>query len=151
MPALAAVATAVKFVPMLEAAKFRVLVSVIVAVVPLVSATLPVKLLLPPLVVKSIEVPAFKVVVPGTVTVPASVIAAPAVSERLPLLFNVIEGMLMLAAALLKFSVKLRKAVSEPKLVGAAAAALVFVRLKSCTFPKVAPEAKVIAPLILLA
>ena len=70
MPALAAVAMAVKFVPMLETAKFKVLVSVIVAVVPLVKATLPVRLLLAPLVLKSIEVPALSVVVPGTVTVP---------------------------------------------------------------------------------
>ena len=70
IPALAAVAIAVKLVPMLEAAKFRVLVSVIVAVVPLVKATLPVRLLLAPFVVRSIEVPAFKVVVPGTVSVP---------------------------------------------------------------------------------
>lgn len=58
---------AVRFVPMLEAAKFKVLAFVIVAEVPLVRATAPTKLLLPPFVVKSIEVPAFKVVVPGTV------------------------------------------------------------------------------------
>ena len=70
MPALAAVAIAVKFVPMFEIAKFKGLVSVIVAVLPLVKATLPVKLLLVPLVVRSMEVPAFKVVVPGTVSVP---------------------------------------------------------------------------------
>ena len=70
IPALAAVAIAVKLLPMFEAAKFKVLVSVIVAVVPLVKATLPVRLLPLPLVVKSIEVPAFSVVVPGTVTVP---------------------------------------------------------------------------------
>ena len=70
MPALVTVAMAVKFVPMLEAAKFKVWVSVIVAVVPLVNATLPVRLLLVPLVLKSMEVPAFKVVVPGTVIVP---------------------------------------------------------------------------------
>ena len=131
MPALAAVATAVKFVPILEAAKFRVLVSVIVAVVPLVKATLPVKLLLVPLVVKSIEVLAFKVVVPGTVTVPASVIAAPAVTERLPLFVKVILGKAIFAAALLKFKVKLRRFVSELKFVGTEAEALVFVRLKS--------------------
>src|SRR5580658_2002473 len=106
---------------MLEAAKFKVLVSVMVAVVPLVKATLPVKLLLAPLVVKSIEVPAFKVVVPGTVTVPLSVIAAPAVKDRLPLLFKVIEGKAM--AALLKFKVKLLKALCEVKLVGRAALA----------------------------
>jgi len=70
MPALAAVAMAVKFVPMFEAAKFKGLVSVIVAVLPLLKATLPVKLLAEPLVVKSMEVPAFKVVVPGTVRAP---------------------------------------------------------------------------------
>ena len=151
MPALAAVATAVKFVPMLEAAKFKVLVSVIMAVVPLVRATLPVKLLLAPLVVKSIEVPAFKVVVPGTVTVPVSLMAAPAVKERLPPLFKVMDGIAIFAAAFEKFSVKLRSAVSDVKLVGMAAAALLFVRLKSCTLPSVAPEAQVMAPLMLFA
>src|SRR5215472_12982765 len=118
MPALAAVATAVKSLPIFEAAKFKVLISVIVAVVPLLRATLPVKLLLAPLVLKSIEVPAFKVVVPGTVTVPASLIAAPAVRERLPLFVKVMDGKLILAAALLKFSVKLRRAVSDVRLVG---------------------------------
>ena len=102
-----------------------------VAVVPLVKATLPVKLLLPPLVVKSIDVPAFKVVVPGTVTVPASVIAAPAVSERLPLLVKVILGTAIFAAALLKFKVKLRRLLSEERLLGTEAEALVLVRLKS--------------------
>src|SRR5277367_4124996 len=147
MPALAAVAIAVRFEPMFAAAKFKVLVSVMVAVVPLVKATLPVKLLLEPLVVKSIEVPAFKVVVPGTTTVPPSLIAAPAVKERLPPLFRVTTGKTMLAAALLKLSVKLRKAVSEVKLVGAEAEALVLVRLKSCTLPRVAPLAKTIEPL----
>lgn len=60
--------TAVRFVPMFEAAKLRVFVSLMAAVVPLVKLTAPTRLLLVPLVVKSIEVPAFKVVVPGTVT-----------------------------------------------------------------------------------
>jgi len=131
MPALAAVAIAVKFVPIFEAAKFKVLVLVMVAVVPLVKATLPVKLLLLPLVVKSIAVPAFRVVVPGTTTAPVSLMAAPAVRERFPLLFKVTAGKTIFAAALLKLSVKLRKAVREPRLVGAAAAALLLVRLKS--------------------
>jgi len=131
MPALVAVAIAVKFVPILEAAKFKVLVFVMVAVVPLVKATLPVKLLLLPLVVKSIEVPAFKVVVPGTTTVPASLMAAPAVNDKLPLLFNVKLGKTMFAEALLKFKVKLRRLVKDVRLVGAAAEALLFARLKS--------------------
>ncbi len=109
----------------------RVLVSVIVALVPLVSATLPVKLLLAPLVLKSIEVPAFKVVVPGTVTVPLSLIDPPEVKKRLPPLFKVTEGNTMLAEALLKLAVRLRKAVKEVKLLGNEAAALVLVRLKS--------------------
>jgi len=60
-------------------------------------------------------------------------------------------GNAILAAALLKLSVKLRKAVREPRLVGTAAEALVLVKLKSCTLPRVAPDAKVTAPLILLA
>src|SRR5271170_167118 len=141
MPALAAVAMAVRLVPIFETAKFKVLVSVIVAVVPLVSATLPVRLLLVPLVVKSIAVPAFKVVVPGTVTVPASLMAAPAVKDRLPLLVKVMLGRAMFAAALLKFSVKLRKFVSKVRLVGRLAAALVLVRLKSWILPKVPPKA----------
>jgi len=131
IPALTAVAIAVKFVPILEAAKFKVLVFVIVAVVPLVRATLPVKLLLLPLVVKSIEVPAFKVVVPGTTTVPASLMAAPAVNDKLPLLVNVKLGKTMFAEALLKFKVKLRRLVKDVRLVGAAAEALLFARLKS--------------------
>jgi len=131
MPALTAVAIAVKLLPIFEVAKFKVLVFVMVAVVPLVKATLPVKLLLLPLVVKSIEVPAFRVVVPGTITVPASLIAAPAVRERFPLVVKVTAAKTIFAAGLLKFSVKLRNAVSEPKLVGTAAAAFVLVRLKS--------------------
>jgi len=131
MPALAAVAMAVKFVPIVEVAKFNIWVLVMVAVVPLVKATLPVKLLLLPLVVKSIAVPAFRVVVPGTTTAPVSLMAAPAVRERFPLLFKVTAGKTIFAAALLKLSVKLRKAVSAPRWVGAAAAALIFVRLKS--------------------
>lgn len=60
-------------------------------------------------------------------------------------------GKTMFAEALLKFSVKLRKLVREVRFVGEAAEALVFVRLKSCTLPKVAPAAKVIALLMLLA
>ena|SRR5277367_2399265 len=147
MPALAAVAIAVRFEPMFEAAKFKVLVSVMVAVVPLVKATLPVKLLLEPLVVKSIEVPAFKVVVPGTTTVPLSLIAAPAVKERLPLLVKVIVGRAMLAAAFEKLIVKLRRLVKEVRFVGREADALVLARLKSCTLPRVAPLAKAIEPL----
>jgi len=131
IPALAAVAIAVKFVPIFEVAKFKVLVFVIVAVVPLVRATLPVKLLLLPLVVKSIEVPAFKVVVPGTTTVPASLMAAPAVNDKLPLLVKVTLGKAMLAEALLKFSVKLRRLLKDPRLVGAEAEALLLVRLTS--------------------
>jgi len=142
---------AVKFVPMVEAAKTKGCVLVSVAAVPLVKATLPVKLLLLPLVVKSMEVPAFKVVVPGTTTVPVSLIAAPAVKDKLPPLFNVTAGKAMLAAALLKFKVKLRKAVKAVKFVGPAATALVFVRLKSWTLSKVAPVANVIAPLMLFA
>jgi len=131
MPALAAVAIAVKFVPIFEAAKFKVLVFVMVAVVPLVKATFPVKLLLLPLVVKSIEVPAFRVVVPGTTTVPASLMAAPAVKDKLPLLVKVMLGKAMLAEALLKFKVKLRRLVKEVRLVGIEAEALLFARLTS--------------------
>src|SRR5690349_1980091 len=140
MPAPAAEATAVKLVPIFEAAKFKVLVLVMVAVEPLVKATLPVKLLLVPLVVKLIEVPAFKVVVPGTVTVPAWLMAAPAVRERLPPLVSVIAGMLMLAEALLKLSVRLRRLVSDVRLVGKRARVLVLVRLKSWILPKVPPK-----------
>src|SRR5579863_5936829 len=110
MPALAAVAMAVKFVPMFEVAKFKGLVSVIVAVLPLVKATVPVKLLLAPLVLKLMEVPAFKVVVPGTVRVPVWLIAPPAVSERLPLFVKVRAGRLRLAEALLKLRVKIGRA-----------------------------------------
>lgn len=55
---------------MFAAAKFSSCVLVMLADVPLVKATLPVKLLLAPLAVKSIEVPAFKVVVPGTLRAP---------------------------------------------------------------------------------
>src|SRR6266404_3264186 len=131
---------AVRFEPMVEAAKLRAWVLVIVAVVPLLKATLPVKLLLEPLVVKLIEVPAFRVVVPGTVSAPVWLIAAPAVAERFPV--KVKLGKTTFAEALLKFSVKLRKAVSEPRLVGVVAAALVLVKLKSCTLPSVTPEAK---------
>jgi len=131
IPALAAVAIAVKLVPIFAAAKFKVLVLVIVALVPLVNATLPVKLLLLPLVVKSIEVPAFKVVVPGTTTVPASLIAAPAVNDKLPLLVKVTLGKAMLAAALLKFNVKLRRLLKAVRLVGTEAEALLFARLRS--------------------
>jgi len=131
MPALAAVAIAVKFVPIVEAAKFKVLVFVMVAVVPLVKATLPVKLLLLPLVVKSIEVPAFRVVVPGTTTVPASLMAAPAVNDKLPLLVKVTLGKAMLEEALLKFKVKLRRLVKAVRLVGIEAEALLFARLTS--------------------
>ena len=69
----------------------------------------------------------------------------------MPPLVKVTAGRLILAATLEKLSVKLRSAVSEPRLVGEAAAALVLLRLKSWTLPSVAPEAKVIAPLILLA
>ena len=61
---------AVKLLPIVEAAKFKAWVLVMLAVVPLLKVTVPVKLLLLPLVVKSIEVPAFSVVVPGTMTVP---------------------------------------------------------------------------------
>lgn len=70
MPAPLAVAMAVKSLPMVDRAKFKVWVSVSVAEVPLVSETAPLRLLLVPLVVKSILLPAFKVVVPGTVSVP---------------------------------------------------------------------------------
>jgi len=131
MPALAAVAIAVKFVPIVEVAKFKVLVFVIVAVVPLANATLPVKLLLLPLVVKSIEVPAFKVVVPGTTTAPASLIAAPAVNDKLPLLVSVKLGKAILAEALLKFRVRLRRLLKDARLVGTEAEALLLLRLKS--------------------
>jgi len=55
---------------MFAAEKINACVLVSVAEVPLVKATAPVKLLPLPLVVKSIAVPAFKVVVPGTVTAP---------------------------------------------------------------------------------
>lgn len=151
MPALAAVAMAVKLVPMLEVAKFKVLVLVMVAEVPLVKETLPVRLFDAPLVVKLIEVPALSVVVPGTTIVPLWLMAPPAVIAKLPLLFNVIAGTLILTAALEKLSVKLRKALSEFRLVGRDAAAFVLVKLKSCILPRVAPAAKVTAPLILLA
>src|ERR1051326_3376952 len=140
---------AVKFVPMLEAAKFKAWVLVMLAVVPLVRATLPVKLLLAPLVVKSIEVPAFKVVVPGTVITPAWLMAAPAVKDKLPL--KVTLGKSILAEALLKLSVRLRKAVKDVRFIGAEAAALILVKLKSWTLSKVGPEAKAMAPLISLA
>jgi len=70
MPAPAAVAMAVKSLPMVEAAKVSARVLVRVAVLPLVNATGPMKLFALPLVVKSMEVPAFKVVVPGTVRAP---------------------------------------------------------------------------------
>ena len=70
MPAPAAVAIAVKFVPIVDAAKFKVLVLVMLVDVPLERLTTPVKLLAAPLVVKSIDPPAFNVVVPGTVIVP---------------------------------------------------------------------------------
>jgi len=142
---------AVKFVPMVEAAKFKAWVLVMLAVVPLTRETLPVKLLLAPLVVKLIELPALRVVVPGTVTVPVWLMAPPAVKDKLPPLFKVTLGKAMLAEALLKFRVKLRKAVKAVKFVGAVAAALILVKLKSWTLFKVAPEAKVMAPLILLA
>lgn len=122
---------AVKLVPMLDAAKFKVCVLVRVVVVPLMSATLPVRLLLLPLVVKSIEVPASRVVVPGTTKVPDWLIVPPEVASRLPLLFKVKAGRTRLAEAELKFKVKLRKAESELRLVGVAAAAFVLVRLKS--------------------
>jgi len=151
MPAPLAVAIAVKSVPMLEAAKTKDCVLVRVAVVPLVKATLPMKLLLLPLVVKSMEVPAFKVVVPGTTIVPLWLMAAPAVKDRFPPLFKVTAGSTIFAATLLKFRVKLRSAVSDVKLVGAEAAALALLKLKSCTLLKVAPEAKLIAPLMLFA
>jgi len=131
MPALVAVAMAVKFVPIFEAAKFKVLVFVMVAVVPLVKATFPVKLLLLPLVVKSIEVPALKVVVPGTTTAPASLMAPPAVNDKLPVLFNVKLGKTMFAEALLKLNVKLRRLVKAVRLVGIEAEALLFARLRS--------------------
>ena len=131
MPALAAVAIAVKLVPMLEAAKFKVLVLVMAAVVPLIKATFPVRLFAVPLVVKSIEEPAFSMVVPGTVSVPLWLMAAPAVTERLPPLARVKEGSVMLVALLLKLRVKLRKTLSESRLVGRVAAALILLRLKS--------------------
>ena len=70
MPAPAAVAIAVKLVPTVDAAKFKVLVLVMLVDVPLESVTTPVKLFAAPLVVKSIDPPAFNVVVPGTVIVP---------------------------------------------------------------------------------
>ena len=93
--------------------------------------------------------PVVKLEVPGTVKTPDCVMVPPAVTAIEPPLFKVSAGSAM--AALLKFSVKLRKAVKEVRFVGKAAEALLFVRLKSCTFPKVAPAAKVMAPLILLA
>ena len=140
---------AFKSVPIVEVPKFKFKVLLTLAEVPLDSDTAPVKLLAPPFVVKSIEVPAFRVVVPGTVIEPDWLMAAPAVRFKLPL--SVKTGITILALALLKFKVKLRNAVSEVRLVGAAAAALTFVRLKSCTLPSVAPVAKLMAPLILLA
>ena len=140
---------AVKSVPIVEAAKCKAWVLVMLAVVPLLRATLPVKLLLLPWVVKSMEVPAFNVVVPATVTAADWLMAAPAVKDKLPLAW--MPGKIMPAEALLKLSVKLRKAVKDVKLVGATAAALILVKLKSCTLPKVAPEAKEMAPLISLA
>ena len=93
--------------------------------------------------------PAVKLEVPGTVKAPVCVMAPPAVTEIDPPLFKVKVGKAM--AAPLKFRVKLRKAVSEEKLVGKVAAALELVKLKSCTLPRVAPAAKATAPLILLA
>src|SRR5690348_12745679 len=102
-------AIAMKFVPMVEVAKCKGWVFVIVVVVPLTKAAVPVRLLLLPFVVKSIEVPAFKVVVPGTTTEPVWLIAAPAAKDKLPLLFRVRVGKIIFAEALLKFTVKLRK------------------------------------------
>jgi len=90
--------TALRWVPMFEAEKSRACVLVSVAEVPLVKATAPVKLLLLPLVVKSIDVPAFKVVVPGTTTAPLWLRVPPAVSDKLPPLFKVKAGTSMLAA-----------------------------------------------------
>ena len=60
-------------------------------------------------------------------------------------------GKTILEAALLKLSVKLRSADKEIRFVGKAAAAFVLKSVKSCTLASVAPEAKVSAPLILLA
>ena len=66
-------------------------------------------------------------------------------------MFKVKAGKTILEAALLKLSVKLRSADKEVRLVGKAAAALLLKSVKSCTFASVTPEAKVSAPLILLA
>ena len=74
----------------------------------------------------------------------------PAVKLRLPPLCKVVPGRAILAEALEKFSVKLRKADNEVKLVGAEAAALVLVKLKSWTLLIVAPAAKLMLPLRLL-
>ena len=66
-------------------------------------------------------------------------------------MFKVKAGKTILEAALLKLSVKLCNADKEVRFVGKAAAAFVLKRVKSCTLASVAPEAKVMAPLILLA
>jgi len=145
MPALAAVAKALKFVPIVEVAKIKGCVLVMLALVPLVSATVPLRLLAAPWVVKSIALPAFSVVVPGTVSAPLWLMMPPAVTFRLPLLFKVRAGKAIFALALLKFSVKLRRLVSALRLVGMLAAAAILVRLKSCTALKVAPLLNVIA------
>ncbi len=69
--------------------------------------------------------PAVKLEVPGTVAKLDSVIAPPAVTLKFPPLINV-NAVGNAIAALLKFNVRLRNFVSEVRLVGNAAPALVF-------------------------
>lgn len=69
----------------------------------------------------------------------------------MPLFVKVRVGKAMLVVGLLKWSVKLRNAVSADTFVGGVAAALIFVKLKSCTLSSVVLAAKVRLPLMLLA
>jgi len=111
----------VKFCPTLEAANCKAplvvsetgLEPLLLKVTAPVSALLCVKVMALP--------PAVKLEVPGTIKAPVCVMAPPAVTAIEPPLFKVKAGKAM--AALLKFKVKLLKALSEAKLVGRAALA----------------------------
>ena len=111
------VETIVKFLPTLDAASdVAILFVKVTSFVPLFDSVIaPVKLLLPPLVLKSIPcAPALKLEVPGTVIVPVCDIAPPAVAIKLPPLVKVTAGNAI--AALSKYKVKLRKLVKPLKL-----------------------------------
>ena len=132
-----------------DAAKSRAELVVIAALlVPvLVKVTAPVILLFWVSVIAL--APALNKAVPGTTKAPVCVIAPPAVADNDPPLFKVKAGKAI--PALAKLTVRLRRVVREVKLVGNVAAALIFVRLTSKTLFKVAPAAKLSAPLRLLA